>query len=82
MNYVEWLKMNQARCSEGRHAFRTARRIRLVLVYESFPVRLRVARSIRCWVCPLRVPEWFVSDSARVWSREISLMGQPGHRHS
>lgn len=82
MNYHEWLKLNQERCSEGRHSYRTARRIRLVLVYERFPVRLRVQRSIRCWVCPLRIPEWFVSQEARATERELSHMGQPGYRFS
>jgi len=57
MNYAEWLQLNQKRCSEGRHSFRTARRLRLVLVYERFPVRLQVRRSMRCWVCPLNIPE-------------------------
>lgn len=83
MNYVEWIKLNQVRCSEGRHSYRTARRLRLVLVYERFPVRLRVRKSMRCWVCPFRLYEPLdVSAVSRAVVREMALMGQRGYRNS
>jgi hypothetical protein len=74
MNYVEWLKLNQQRCSEGRHSYRTARRVSVVLVYERFPVRLRVRKSMRCWVCPFRLYEPLdVSAAERSVRQELAM---------
>jgi hypothetical protein len=57
MNYIGWIEYCRIQCADGRHMFRTARRLRAVLVYERFPMRLRVMSSMRCWVCPLRINE-------------------------